>query len=302
MKRTVYMGSPVYLSVQHGQMRVELEKRQGKAASSIPLEDLSLLVLDCPQITVTHALIQAMQEENIALLSCASNHMPMGLMLPLYGHTRHREVLGAQLESSKPLRKQLWAQTVAAKVKNQAEVMKQFNKPYVPLLKWSREVASGDPKNLESRAAVHYWAHFMDREADFYREPEGPCPNDWLNYGYAIIRAIVARALVGSGLLPAWGLFHRNKYNPYCLADDIMEPYRVWVDAKVLQMMQEGVALQPLNREIKAEFIGLLYADAKTALGIRPLQLAIEETTASLARCFLGQERQLHYPLWKKPE
>lgn len=302
MKRSVFVGNPAYLSLRQKQMMVDLRAQKGVPADAevkqLPIEDLGLLVLEHPQITLTHGLIQALQENNVAILSCGTNHMPLGLMLPLFSHTRHREVLGAQLESSKPLRKQLWAQTVSAKIKNQAAVLKHFGRPYLAVERLSSQVKSGDPLNLEARAAALYWSCFLGKGVDFYREPQGPCPNDWLNYGYAIVRAITARSLVGSGLLPAWGLFHRNKYNPYCLADDIMEPFRPWVDGLVLEMMNKGTPLNGITTEVKAAFLSLPYADAKTALGLRPLQTAIEQTTASLSQCFLGQSKLLQFPEW----
>lgn len=302
MKRTVVFSNPVYLSMSQQQMVLDFRAQKGMPDDTplrkLPIEDLGLVVLDHAQITLTHALIQALQEGNVAVVSCSRNHMPLGLMLPLHANTRHREVLGAQLESSKPLRKQLWAQTVSAKIRNQAAVLRNFNRPYLGVERLAGQVKSGDPSNLEARAAAMYWAVFLGKGQDFYREPEGPSPNDWLNYGYAIVRALVARALVGSGLLPAWGLFHRNKYNPYGLADDIMEPYRPWVDAQVLKFIAQGQPLTGLNSEVKAGFLNLAYADSKTEMGLRPLQTAMEQTTASLAQCFLGQSRTLVYPEW----
>ena len=302
MKRTLYFGNPAYLSCRLDQLLVDRRAEKGipedTPIQSVPLEDVGLIVLDHKQITLTHATLQACNERNIALLSCSSNHMPGGLMQPFFGHTRHRAILEAQLESSKPLRKQLWAQTVQAKLRNQAAVMQHFERPFVPLELWASKVRSGDEGNLEARGAAHYWKFFLDKKGAFFREPEGPPPNDWLNYGYSILRALVARALVGSGLLPAWGLFHRNKYNPFCLADDIMEPFRPWADALVLDMLRRGFALEPLRKSIKFELLGIPQADAKTSLGLRPLQLAIEQSTASLAQCFLGESKRLIYPQW----
>jgi CRISPR-associated protein Cas1 len=225
--------------------------------------------------------------------------MPVGLLLPLVGNSVQNERFTAQIEASLPLKKQLWQQTIQAKIENQAYVLKESRGTEVRnMLKWVDEVRSGDADNMEARAAVYYWANLF---ANFKRDREGEPPNNLLNYGYAILRAIVARALVASGLLPTLGIHHHNRYNAYCLADDIMEPYRPFVDKLVVEIVNVGAYCNTplpteLTKEMKTKLLQIPILDVMINNQRSPLMIAVGQTTASLAKCFLGESRKVVYP------
>ncbi|MEG0468173.1 MAG: type II CRISPR-associated endonuclease Cas1, partial [Mucinivorans sp.] len=222
IKRTIYFGSPAYLSLRNGQLVVDVagltdDKIATQARRTIPVEDIGIVVLDNRQITITYAVIEALLANNSAFITCDSSRMPVGMLLPLSGNTTQNERFRIQLDASEPLKKQLWQQTVQAKIANQATALHLERGTEVGnMKKWVSEVRSADPDNLEARAAVYYWANLF---CNFTRDRQGLPPNNLLNYGYAILRAVVARALVASGLLPTLGIHHHNRYNAYCLAD-----------------------------------------------------------------------------------
>lgn len=300
IKRTLYIGNPAYLSLKQAQLQIELPelKPLGKADSlkTVPIEDIGLLLLDHPQITLTHGCMAALLDNNAAIVTCNANHLPTGLMLPLEGHNTQSERFRYQIEASQPLKKNLWQQTVQAKILNQAAVLQQRGQAYDSMLYWARSVRSGDPDNYEGRAAAYYWQNVFPQKIEFFRGREGDPPNNLLNYGYAILRAIVARGLVASGLLPTLGIHHRNKYNAYCLADDVMEPYRPYVDQIVLQIIDEGLNFLELGKEIKARLLGIATVDVQFERGRSPLMVGLQQTTASLAKCYEGLARKIVYP------
>jgi CRISPR-associated protein Cas1 len=236
-------------------------------------------------------------ENNVALITCNNTHHPTGLLLNLDGHTLQSQRFQVQLQSSVPLRKQLWQQTVEAKIRNQAAVLEQRRIENKYLLNLAGKVKSGDAGNLEARAALYYWDKFFSETLQFTRSREGAPPNNLLNYGYAIVRAMVARALVGSGLLPVMGIHHRNQYNAYCLADDIMEPYRPYVDMLVYQQVRNHGSFLELSPAMKQEFLSLPTQDVQIEEQTSPMMLAITRTTASLAKCFEGSVRKILYPV-----
>ncbi|MGL5891072.1 MAG: type II CRISPR-associated endonuclease Cas1, partial [Bacteroidia bacterium] len=194
------------------------------------------------------------------------------------------------------LRKNLWQQTVSAKIANQARLLDKLGKPADNMKHWSSSVLSGDQQNHEARAAAWYWKTIFPPEFNFLRERNGLPPNNLLNYGYAVLRAVVARGLVSSGLLPTLGIHHRNKYNAYCLADDIMEPYRPFVDEVVVKLIQSGIDYHELTTSIKQELLGIPVIDISIDGDSSPLMVGLQRTTASLARCFLGETRKIAYP------
>ena len=223
--------------------------------------------------------------------------MPQGLMLPLEGNTTQSERYTAQIEASLPLKKQLWQQTVQAKITNQATVLQTVRNLSVRnMQKWANEVKSGDIENLEGRASAFYWKNIFPEIDGFTRGREGLPPNNLLNYGYAILRAVVARALVASGLLPTLGIHHHNKYNAYCLADDIMEPYRPFVDKLVVEVIDSGMNYQKLSKEIKVKFLNIPVGDVMINGQRSPLMIAAGQTASSLAKCYLGEIRKISYP------
>ena len=303
IKRTLYFGNPAYLSLKMKQMVVRIpQKDDGDLPSeedmvrTVPIEDLGLIILDNKQITITQGLIGALLENNCALITCDSRRMPVGLMLPLAGNTIQNERFRSQLDSSLPLRKQLWQQTIEAKIRNQAAVLKYVTgQEHKNMIKWSDSVRSGDADNMEARAAVYYWKTIFPNDPCFIRDREDEGANALLNYGYAILRAVVARALVGAGLLPTLGIHHHNRYNAYCLADDIMEPYRPYVDKLVVEMLEDG-AEDKLNASNKVKLLNIPVIEVKINEKRSPLMIAVSQTVSSLVKCFRGDCRKLIYP------
>lgn len=307
IKKTLYFGNPAYLSLKNAQMVIKLPEVENndtlpdsfKAKNTItkPIEDIGIVVLDNKQITITSGLLEALLENNSAVITCDSKGMPTGLMLPLYGNTTQNERFRAQIDASLPLKKQLWQQTIQQKIANQATVLKDsVNAETGCMHTWVKEVRSGDPDNLEGRAAAYYWKNLFGHIPGFNRERTGVPPNNLLNYGYAILRAVIARALVSSGLLPTLGIHHHNRYNAYCLADDIMEPYRPYVDKLVLEIVNRYGENVELTRDIKAELLTIPTIDVTIQGKRSPLMIAATQTTASLHKCFAGEHRRMHYP------
>ncbi len=307
IKRTIYFGNPAYLSLKNRQLLIrfpEVENNKTlpdsfkqESAKTVPIEDLGVVVLDNQQITITHGLIDALLENNCAVITCTSNRMPSGLLLPLCGNKTQSERFKHQIDASLPLKKQLWQQTIMAKIENQAYVLKIVrNQEVNNMLVWSNAVKSGDSENLEARAAVYYWGKLFEEIPFFTRNREGIPPNNLLNYGYAILRAVIARSLVASGLLPTFGIHHHNRYNAYCLADDIMEPYRPFVDKLVVGMVDTGEDISELTKSMKAELLTIPTLDVMINGMRSPLMIAAGQTAASLAKCFMGEGRKIAYP------
>lgn len=343
IKRTLYFGNPAYLSMRNAQLVIHLpevvknndlpENFKKEAQATIPIEDIGVVLLDHKQITITQGLLEALLANNVAVITCDSSRMPLGLLMPLSSHTVQSERFQAQIDASVPLRKQLWQQTVQAKISNQAYVLENFRGVVVKNMRvWVDDVKSGDSDNLEARAAAYYWKNAFPMIPDFKRGREGVPPNNLLNYGYAILRAVVARSLVGSGLLPTLGIHHHNRYNAYCLADDIMEPYRPFVDKMVIEIVddiikQNPIAIEEINsrqldyniaaapetneydeqaqskmsafdltKEIKAKLLNIPVLDVMINNQRSPLMIAVNQTTASLAKCYIGETRKIAFP------
>lgn len=299
IRRTLHIGNPCTLRRREQQLVLQYPKELALPERTVPIEDIGVLILDHERVVVTQMLLSALLANNVAVITCNEQHMPTGLLLNLDGHTVQTEHFRHQLAASEPLRKNLWMQTVQAKLRNQAVVLEAAGIPGDTLREHARNVRSGDPDNLEARGAAHYWRFLFPPAMQFVRHRDGPPPNNLLNYGYAILRAVVARNLVGSGLLPTYGIHHRNKYNAYCLADDIMEPYRPWVDRLVWQLVvQEGVDGAELTTELKGRLLSLPAQDVVIDEKRSPLLVAAQRTTASLAQCFQGVQRRLPHPAW----
>ncbi|MBC7124406.1 MAG: type II CRISPR-associated endonuclease Cas1 [Bacteroidales bacterium] len=298
IKRTLYFGNPAYLKAKDDQMVVEYPNVDNES-KSIPIEDIGVVILDSPQITITHVLLNKLLANNAAVITTNERHMPSGLLYPLESNTIQNERFTVQLTASLPLKKQLWQQTVQAKIQNQAELLKSVGVDVEPMLYWAKSVRSGDPDNYEGRAAAYYWKNlFMGYINDiiFTRGRHEDEPNNLLNYGYAILRAVVARSLVASGLLPTLGIHHHNRYNAFCLADDIMEPYRPFVDRVVLEIVKSGIECTELTKEIKAKLLVIPAIDVVIDSKSSPLMIAAQRTTASLYECFDGARRKILYP------
>lgn len=300
IKRTLYFGNPAYLSRRNAQLVINLPGAQGldekSGLNTIPIKDIGIMILDHQQITITHSLISALVDNNTAIIHCNESHHPTGLMMPLCGNTLQTERFKTQIDASLPLKKNLWQQTVSAKIINQAYLLKTTGIAVENMMYWAKEVKSGDSENHEARAAAYYWQHFFPKTLQFRRSRTGEAPNQLLNYGYAILRAMIARSLVGSGLLPTLGIFHRNKYNAYCLADDIMEPYRPYVDRIIRQIVVNGEDFTELSQSVKMQIFQVASADVFINKERSPLMVGIQKTTASLAKCFEGKIKKIAYP------
>ena len=307
IKRTLYFGNPAYLSVRLAQLEIrlpEVEKNdtlsdlfKDSAVKQVPIEDIGVVVLDNKRITITQGALGALLDNNVAVITCDEHRMPSGLMLPLSGNTTQSERFRHQIDASLPLKKQLWQQTIQAKITNQSAVLKSCrNLECGNLEAWVKQVKSGDTDNLEGRAAAFYWQNLFGNIEGFRRDREGIPPNNLLNYGYAILRAVVARSLVGSGLIPTLGIHHHNRYNAYCLADDIMEPYRPYVDKLVAEIVGSGVDVSELTTEIKSSLLSIPVHDVVINGKRSPLMIGVGITTASLYKCYSGEIRKIAYP------
>lgn len=297
IKRTLYIENQARLYTKNEQLCMDFDDTSKK----VPIEDIGILILDNSHISITQFSIFKLLENNVAVLWCDPKHHPLGLLLPLYTNSTFTENLRIQLETSVPLKKQAWKQTVQAKIRNQAALLKLQNKAYEPLMHWALEVNSGDSRNLEARAAHYYWQQLFSGLDDFNRGQFEDPPNNLLNYGYAILRAVVARSLSSTGLICAVGIHHRNKYNPFCLADDIMESYRPFVDRMVIEIMKDrDLNDLTLNKEVKAKLLTIPVLDTMIDEMSSPLMIATQRSTASLLKFFNGETRVLKYPdLWK---
>lgn len=299
IKRTLFFGNPSYLSLKNGQLVIRLNDAQTQAETTktVPIEDIGVVVLEDRQITITNGALGTLLQNNCAVITCDEKRMPAGMLLPLEGHTVQSERFRWQIEASLPLRKQLWQQTVQAKIRNQASVLRRLSGAEAGcMMRWANDVKSGDSENMEGRAAAYYWKSVFPEMDRFIRDREGDAPNNLLNYGYAIVRAVVARALVASGLLPTFGIHHHNRYNAFCLADDIMEPYRPYVDELVIDILQSGVDCNELTTDLKRQLLELPVREVVIAEHRSPLMVAVTQTTASLVKCFSGELRKIVYP------
>lgn len=302
IKRTLYFGNPAYLSLKLKQLVVRLPQKDGEnkdekeLTRTVPIEDIGVVVLDHKQITVTQGLISELLDNNCAVITCDSRQLPVGLLLPLAGNSVQNERFRLQIDASLPLKKQMWQQTIEAKIRNQAAMLHySTGEPHNNMLKWSEAVRSGDTENMEARAAVYYWKTVFPDNPYFVRDREGGGANALLNYGYAILRAIVARALVASGLLPTLGIHHHNRYNAYCLADDIMEPYRPYVDRIVFDMISDDPQAE-ISVANKIRLLNIPVTEVIIGGRRSPLMVAVSHTTTSLVKCFRGESRRLSYP------
>ena len=293
IKRVLCFENPARLSLKLAQMVVELQD----VTRTLPIEDIGVVILDHKQITITHALIDALLANNVAIVTSNDKHLPVGLMLPLDGNTLQSERFRAQIDASEPLKKQMWQQTIVAKILGQAHVLGIQHIEHSNMLKWAKDVRSGDPENMEARAAAFYWRNMFEKDA-FIRDPQGLPPNNLLNYGYSIVRAMMARALVGAGLLPTLGIHHHSRYDAYCLADDIMEPYRPLVDMKVLETWSKGGVTSDMSSEQKRELLGITTMDVNISGHRSPMMLAIQTTAQSVQKCYSGEARKIIYPDW----
>lgn len=291
IKRIVEVSNPSYLHLKNKQLIIEQDHNQ---VAQVPIEDIGVLILEHSAINITQPLIIECQKNNTAIIFCDEKHLPYSTILPIAeGNNLHQKILKQQINITEPVRKNLWKQIIQQKIQNQADTLKQFNKNYTRLEKLAQEVSSGDSKNSEGLAAQYYWKELFGQ--GFIRNQNADGVNAVLNYGYSIIRAMIARSIVASGLHPAIGLFHHNQYNGLCLADDLMEPFRPWVDSIAYKLYQENKSIQ-ITKNIKIPFLDLLSEQVKFKEKSMPLMVSVHYLTADLKRNFAKENKKFVYP------
>ncbi|MDP3313498.1 type II CRISPR-associated endonuclease Cas1 [Lutibacter sp.] len=292
IKRTLFFSNKATINTKNEQLVIKTSNRE----VTVPIEDIGFIVLEHHEIYITIPSLIKLSENNVAVIFCNQKHMPTSMLLNLDNHHIQQEIFKYQINATEPLKKQLWQQTIKTKIKHQAQHLQLLNKPFEVLNYYESKVLSGDTTNMEAAAAAHYWKHLFDY--DFKRDRYGVYPNLFLNYGYIILRAAVARALAGSGLLSTLGIHHHNKYNAFCLADDIMEPFRPLVDLKVIEIMN-NFEEQELTTDIKAELLKVLTETVYFENAKSTLMVALSKTTSSLQQCYTGNIKKIIYPdLW----
>lgn len=292
IKQTLMFTSPVYLSLKDQQMVITF--KDNKDTVTRPIEDIGFVVIENPQISISVPLLNELADNNVSVVFCDKKQMPKTMLLTLEGNTTQQESYKYQIDASAPMKKNVWKQLVESKIRNQALLLNKVGKKGDVLKQYYMNVKSGDTDNREGAAAREYWGRLFDD--GFKREREGPPPNNLLNYGYTILRAAVARALIGSGLYPAFGVFHRNRYNAFPLADDVMEPYRPFVDEIVYHLYYDG-AVSELDNQSKGKLLRVLFSDVKMGKVTRPLENALSLTTASLLKMYKGETDKLSLPV-----
>ena len=294
IRRTVEFSTPgTRLSVAHRQLVVE---RPDLPKATLPIEDLGVVIVDDIRATYTQSVFLSLLEAGATVLVTGRDHLPAGMMLPLDAHHVQTERHRAQVETSAPVRKRAWQAIVRAKIVQQAAVLSHFTGSHGGLAPMARRVRSGDPENLEAQAAQRYWPRLFGRTFRRDREAEGV--NALLNYGYAVVRAAVARGVVAAGLIPSLGVHHRHRGNPFCLADDLLEPYRPYVDWRVRQMAGDDGESAPdlAERETRAALLSLFNETVHVGGRREPLLLALHTSAASLCRTLTGGNRTLVLP------
>ena len=292
LKRTLFFSTPYCLSLRNGQMIIHTREAPDQR-KSIPIEDIGFVVLEDQQTSITLPLLNALSDNNVAVILCGENRMPNTMLMNLDSNRTQGENYRSQINASEPLKKGLWKQIVEAKIRNQAALLRKLERDGDKLKPYYMNVKSADADNREGTAAKIYWTELFGSE--FYRSREGSPPNNLLNYGYTILRAAVARAIMGSGLFPALGIFHRNRYNAFPLADDLMEPYRPYVDEIVYRLYTNGH--MQLTREVKGELLRILFVDTRFDKIVRPLEVGLTFTTSSIVKCFAGIQKKISYPM-----
>ncbi|MEW5797251.1 MAG: type II CRISPR-associated endonuclease Cas1 [Candidatus Zixiibacteriota bacterium] len=280
------------LSVRNEQLVI----RRGEVELTVPLEDLAALVVSHPAVHYTQAVLTSLCRHGGAMVVCDQKRLPIGMVMPLVGHSTQTERFAAQREASVPLQKQLWKQVVRAKVVAQARLLKRLCEHDHGLAQLARSIRSGDAGNIEGQASRRYWPAIFG--PSFRRDPMAEDHNKLLNYGYAVLRAMVTRAICASGLHPSLGIHHHNRYDTFCLADDLMEPYRPLVDEIVVQLVRERGATVPLDKDCKAALIGGLASRRFEAdKEKRTLFDLLTGVTASLAGVYTGERSRLYLPI-----
>ena len=298
-----------HLSIRYGQLVI---RENGDELSQIPCEDIGVLLVDHQGTTYTHCVFMELLAKGTAVVLCGGDHHPAGMLLPIESNNLQTERYRVQIEAKEPIKKRLWRQIIRAKIRHQAKIVGPGSDAYKPLMALRHRVRSGDPENIEAQASKKYWAAYLQDVTDsstalgmttstlsemtFRRNINGAPPNNMLNYGYMVMRAAVARALCSAGLLPSLGIHHRNRYNAFCLADDMVEPFRGFVEAKVKDICQAEGVPDELDQQVKAKLLEVLYEEVGIGGYKGPLMVGLHRTMASLQRCFAAEQKELDLP------
>lgn len=294
LKRALFFSTPYCLSLWNGHMVIHTREAPD-IQKSVPIEDIGFVVLENQQTSITLPLLNALSDNNVAVIFCGENRMPNAMLMNLDSNKTQGESYRAQIEASEPLKKGLWKQIVEAKIRNQSALLQKLGRDGSKLKPYYMNVKSADADNREGIAAKIYWSELFG--TDFIRSRDGLPPNNLLNYGYTILRAAVTRSIMGSGLFPAFGIFHRNRYNAFPLADDLMEPYRPFVDELVYNLHNQGH--EQLTKEVKGQLLRILFVDTHFDKVMRPLDVGLTFTSSSMAKCLSGIQKKIVYPLLK---
>lgn len=292
IKRTLFFSHAVCLSARHKQLVIFSKETQEETL--VPIEDIGFVIVENALVSLTIPLINELTDNNCALIFCNEKHLPFSMTMPLDCNEIQSQLFSAQINAKLPVKKKCWKQIVEYKIKNQGLVLKKYDLDFTKLVDFSKCVKSGDPTNMESQAAKFYWDNLFGKK--WSRDRFGDFPNNYLNYGYAILRAATARALVGSGLLPTVGIHHHNKYNAYCLADDLMEPYRPFIDDEVIEYISTNPDEKELGLEFKKRILQVLTRDVKMGNLTRPMMVALSMTSSSLANALSNESEKLKLP------
>jgi CRISPR-associated protein Cas1 len=303
IKRIIEISqAKTHLAIRYGQLII---KQDGKEISSIPCEDIGVLLVDHQGTSYTHSVFTVLLDSGAAIVLCGGNHHPAGMLLPIESNSMQTERFRQQIDVKEPVKKRLWKQIVRAKIKHQAKLAGKDSDVYKALMALQDRVRSGDPENIEAQASKKFWPAYLQDLIDsstslgmttFHRDINGPPPNNMLNYGYMVMRAAIARALCSAGLLPSLGIHHRNRYNAFCLADDILEPFRGFVEAKVRDVCRDIGVPDDLDQSIKARILEVLYESVTIGGFNGPLMVGLHRTMASLQRCFAGEQKSIDLP------
>ena len=286
IKRTLFFSHAVCLSVRHKQLAIFSKETQEETL--VPIEDIGFVIIENELVSLTIPLINELTSNNCAVIFCNEKHLPFSMTMPLDCNEIQSQLFSAQINAKLPVKKNCWKQIVEYKIKNQGLVLKKYDLNFARLVDFSKCVKSGDSTNMESQDNLFGKNWCRDRFGDF--------PNNYLNYGYAILRAAMARALVGSGLLPTLGIHHHNKYNAYCLADDLMEPYRPFIDDEVIEYISTNPDDKEVGLEFKKRILKVLVRDVKMETLTRPMMVALSMTSSSLADALSNESEKLKLP------
>lgn len=295
IKSTLYFGNKAFLSSKNKQLEIILSDTN--ATKSIPIEDIGCIVIDHPAVTITTPTLQLLANNKAIVLFCDDKHLPTSSLIPLVGHHTPNARARLQISNLPKCQKKLWKLIILQKVQNQADLLRFYGYNHKPIERWKKDIKPMDETNIEAKAAKYYWSKTMHKIEDFTRTREGVPPNNLLNFGYTILRSMTARAITSAGLLPVFGIYHHNKYNPFCLADDLMEPYRPFVDHLVFQILKNENELPwILTKDIKAHLLQINYINVLMEDATMPLMNALEKTCYSMVEFLEQKTKKLCLP------